>query len=195
MMKSYRIAMVCALAPLFVGTSVFLLWVITRWPSLMRLGVFTIYGGLALVAFGFVSLAGFYRSVSCATELPRRRVRTMTSCCAALLLSNFAVAAGILVAVFYMDTCYTVVVENTSFLPLNHVRVEGGGIKMNFGTIPPGGTASRSAWIQHDGSLKLHATNSTATHAMTIEGYVTHGLGGHTTVTINQGQQVSIKKR
>jgi hypothetical protein len=42
------------------------------------------------------------------------------------------------------------------------------------------------------GSLEFRAISGTTVYTKTIDGYVTHGLGGHTTVTINPEGTISV---
>ena len=87
---------------------------------------------------------------------------------------------------------YTVIVHNASPQLLEDVRVFGGGCDVWLGTIPPGETARESFWIQHDGSLRLRARAGAKVYSETIDGYVTHGMGGQTTVTIHRDGSISV---
>lgn len=195
MNRAYRIALICGALPLLVGVSLFLLWLIARWDWLMIAGIFTLYGGVAIFFIGAIALARFCWLAFRSPELPRRRLWLSTLGCAALLLSNFAVAGGITASVIAIETRYTVIVHNTSQQPLSGVRVFGGGCEADFGTIPPGGVVRRSFWIQHDGELEFRAVSGATTHSKTIDGYVTNNMGGHTTVTINPDGTISVSNK
>ncbi len=183
--RAYRVALICGALPLLVGVSIFLLWLITRWDWLMVAGVCTLYGGVAVFLLGVLALARFCWLASRPPDLPRQRLWRSTLAGAGLLLSNFPVAGGITATVIAIETRYTVVVHNDSQQPLDDVRVFGGGCDESLGSIQPGGTARRSFWIQHDGSLEFRALSGTTVHATTIDGYVTGNMGGHMIVTIN----------
>ncbi len=188
MKAAYRVALWCGALPLVVGVSIFVLWVITRWDSLMLAGIFTLFGGLAFFAAGAIALSRFCWLGLRAPDLPRRRLWLRTIACGALLLSNFPVAGGIVVAADVIETCYTVVVRNGSASPLDDVRVVGGGCDVSFGSIPPGDAVRRHFWIQCDGHLELRAVGL-PDHA--IRGYVTNGQGCHTIVTVHPDGAVS----
>jgi hypothetical protein len=190
--RAYRFALICGALPLLVGVLIFLMWLITGWDWLMMAGMFTLYGGVAVFFIGAIALVCFFWLAFRTPELPRRRLWLSTLGCAALLLSNFAVAGGITVSVIAIETRYTVVVHNTSQLPLSGVRVFGGGCEADFGTIPPNGIIRRSFWIQHDGELEFSAVSGATTHSQTIDGYVTKSMGSHTTVTINPDDTISV---
>ena len=101
--QAYRVALFCGAIPLIVGVSIFLLWLVTRWDWLMLAGVFTIYGGIGLFLIGSVALANYFRLGWRTPELLRRSLWRSTLGCAGLLLSNFVVAAAIIVAGFALD--------------------------------------------------------------------------------------------
>lgn len=124
--------------------------------------------------------------------MSRGRAWRRTLAGAVLLLSNFPVAGCILVAAKAIETCYTVIVRNDSRQPLDGVRVFGGGSEASFGSIAPGGSARRSLWFRGEGVLEFRAVSDAAIHEKTIEGYVTGGMGGRATVTINPGGTITV---
>ena len=192
MNRAYRVALISGALPLLVGVSLFTLWIITRWDWLIMAGVFALYGGVAIFCVGAVALARFCWLAFSTPELPRRRLWISTLGCAALLLSNFAVAGCITVTAIVIETRYTVIVHNASEQPLSGVRVFGGGCEVDFGTIPPDGVVRRSSWIQHDGELEFRALRGATTYKKTIDGYVTGNMGGNLTVTINPDDTISV---
>ncbi len=192
---SYRAALICGALPLLAGVSIFLLWLVSRWEWLMVAGIFTLYGGVAVFCIGTFALARFCWLAFRTPELPRRRLWLSTLGCATLLLSNFAVAGGIIYSAIRIESRYTVVVRNNSQQPLSGVRVFGGGCEADFGTIPPGGSVRRSFWSQKDDQLEFRAVTGATTHAETIDGYITGGIGGHTTVILNPDATISVSQK
>lgn len=192
MNRAYRVALICGAIPLLVGVSIFILWLITRQHGLMMAGIYTLYGGVAIFWVGVLALARFFWLGVRSPDFPRRRLWLSTFACAGLLLLNFPVAGGIIAASIAIETRYTVVVHNALSRPLENVKVFGGGSDESLGSIPPGGTARRSFWIQHDGELKFRAFSGTTSHTKTIDGYVTNGTGGHTTVTVNPDDTITV---
>jgi amino acid transporter len=185
---SYRVALVCGALPLVAGTSIFALWLATRWEWLMAVGAFALFLGLALFAVGALALAR-YCWLALRMPEPPPRFWTATAVAAALLLSNFPVAGLILRKVFDLESRYTVVVRNESREPRESVHVMGRDrVYVDFGTVPPGGAATRWFRIRHEGPLELHDASGTTT----IDGYVTAGQGGRAIVTIRPDGEVSV---
>lgn len=188
MNTAYRVALFCGAFPLFVGISIFVLWLITRWEWLADAGVYTIQGGVLIFWIGAVALASFCWLAYQTPNYPRRRLWQSTLACAGLLLSNFLVAGAIMFAVLLLhhaEIQYGVTVHNGSQQSLESVRVFGGGCDESSGTIPPATAVTRSFRFQCDGDLKFSALSGTTKYAETINDYVTSGMGGYTTVTIN----------
>lgn len=183
--------MACGAIPLLAGGSVFLLWLATRWNWLMWAGIFTIYGGVATFFTGMIALGRYWWNALHSSDVTRRRLWVSTIGCAVLLISNFPVAAAMVVAAVAIMTRYTIVVHNASQRPLVGVHVFGGGCDADFGTIAPDKTVRRAFWIRHDGDLQFCAKCGATVYTETIDSYVTNGSGGHTTVTIHPNSTIS----
>ncbi|MGW8257748.1 MAG: hypothetical protein ACWGMZ_09715 [Thermoguttaceae bacterium] len=192
MNRAYRVALACGVLPLLVGVSIFLLWVSTGWQWLVVAGIVTLCGGVAIFLVGIIALTWYCWLALHTLDISKRRTWLSTFACAGLLLSNFPVAGGIIVAAIAIETRYTVVVHNTLQQPLDDVRVFGGGCEVTFGAISPGGVVRRSFWIHQDGTLEFRAVSNATTYAQTIDGYVTNGMGGYTTVTVKPDGTVSV---
>lgn len=190
--RTFRIALLCGLLPLLVGVSLFVLWLITRWDWLMVGGFLTLYGGLASFLIGAIALTRYCWAACRSANPPRRKWIPAALACAALLLSNFPTAGGIIAGVIAIKTCYSVIVHNASQHALRDVRVCGGGCDADLGTIPPGGLARRSFWIQRDGELEFLAVSGSTTRHMIIDGYVTNGMGGRAEVVVEQNGSISV---
>ncbi|HEX5138280.1 MAG TPA: hypothetical protein VFY93_14995 [Planctomycetota bacterium] len=191
MKGAYRAAIVCGLLPLVVGTSIFLLWVVTRWEWLMGAGLFALFFGLALFAVGVLALAR-YCWVALRMPEPPPRPWLKAALAAILLLSNFPAAGTIIWKVDDLCSRYTVVVRNGTGAAIEDVRVSGGGCEAVFGAIAPGDEVRRSFLIQCDGTLEIRAQGLAR---QPISGYVTNGLGGHTTVTVHPDGTVTAEDR
>src|SRR5262245_42704279 len=190
--RAHRAAIICGATPLLIGTAIFIVWVMTRWDWLMIAGAVILFAGLTIVAAGGIALA-----VSCwmAFRTPgvsRRHVCFSALNCAGLLLSNVLAARWIIVAVISIATRYTVVVQNTSDQRLDGVRVLGGGCDASYGSLPPGASARRSFWIQHDGVLVFRASVGHDALEQTIDEYVTGGGGGNVGITVQPDQTIAV---
>jgi len=184
MNRSLHVAALCGVLPLLVGVLLFVVWVITRWDWLMLGGLFTLYVGLACFIVGVIALAQYCWQVSRAPDPPRQKWGGSVIACAALLISNFPAAGGIVAAVIAIKTCYAVVVRNASQQSISDVCVYGGGCQADFGSIPPGGVARRWLWIQQEGELEVSADIGSKTYRSTLDPYVCPSMGGAATVVI-----------
>jgi hypothetical protein len=186
---SYRVALACAALPLVTGTSVFLLWLLTRSDVLVAAGLFTLFGGLALFAVGVLALARFCW-LGLRMPEPPPRFWASTALAAVLLLSNFPAAGLILWKVADLESRYTVVVRNGTASTLEGLHVAGGGhAYAAFGPIPPGVSASRAFRIRHEGELDLHTDRG----ASRIDGYVTANDSATAFVTVGPDGEVSVE--
>ena len=189
---SYRVALICAVVPLITGVSIFLFWVVTRWDGLRSAGICTLIAGAAAFLVGIIELACYGEIAFRTPNVPARQVRFSSLVCGLLLFSNFPVAAGIVVAANAIDSCYTVVIHNHSQKSLERVGVfADGGCEADFGTIPSGETVQRSFWILGDGELEFRAVSGSTPKREIVDDYVTHDMGGHTTITCNSDGTVS----
>ena len=160
----------------------------------MTAGYFTLYAGVIMFFIGIIALVYYCWLALRNHDLPRRRVWISMIGGIGLLLSNFPVAGGITVAAIAIESRYTVIIHNDSQQPLNGVRVYGGG-RTSFDSIPPGCVVQRSFWIQHRGELQFLAISGTTTLEKTIDGYVTDGMRGCSTVTVNPDNTISVSNR
>jgi hypothetical protein len=192
--RSYRVVLLCGGVPVAVGSSIFVLWWITRWEWLMMAGLGTIFGGILLLLVGSVFLIRFGLAAARTPDFPGRRLRRYVLAGAALLLVNLPAAAAFTAAAVLIETRYVVVVNNAMLRPLESVSVSGGGSHATLGTIPAGGSAQCSLWIRHDGELELWALDEGTPMIKTIDGYVTNGLGGLADVTVQANGTLSVRR-
>lgn len=157
----------------------------------MGAGVLVLGLGLALFAVGAIALARYCWVALRAPELPPRFWGS-TALAATLLAANFPAAGLIVWKVDELYTRYTVVVRNDGGKPLEDVRVSGGGCEEILGTIAPGDEKRCSFQVRHDGCLEVSAAGLPR---HTISGYVTNGVGGHTTATVHPDGSVTAVDR
>ena len=183
----YQAALLCGLAPLLIGTTIFLVWLVTRWPVFEAAGFITILCGVPSVIVGFVLLAAsvFTQSSSPGARqgsANRRRALIRYVAAIAILLINFPAAAFIVSTVSEIMTRYVLTVANDGPRPLEDTIVSGGGITARFGTIGRGAEVTRVFNIQRDGELILRTKRGDNDIELTIDGYVTNGIGGNMVV-------------
>ena len=185
---AYRISLFCAVLPLTAGLAIFATWRATRWDWLIPAGIITIFAGLVLVFVGVVALA----RACCLARDAKQPLGLSAAICGVLLLSNFPVAARLTFAAIQIDTAYTVVINNSSTDDLRHVRVFGGGCAESFGSLEPGEEAKRTFSIRSQGTLEFLAEGQAGVYQETIDGYVTGGLGGKTSITVNRDGTLTV---
>jgi len=161
----------------------------------MIAAVLTIYAGVALVLIGAVALAYYAVSALRSQERPPHRFWWKVAACAGLLLANFPLAAGIVVAAMLLVSQCLVEIHNASAASLESVRVFGGGCDETIAPIPPGKRAFRSLRFRRDGQLTLRFTTGGIAHESIIENYVTSGTGSHTVVTVAADGQTSVEHK
>lgn len=195
MNRAYRTGLICGATPLIAGTSIFVLWLLTDWDSLKIIGAFVLVAGPLSCLAGVVAFAWSYALAREQPEITHARAMLRTVRGIALLLANFLAAAAILIAVDTIDTAYVVEVQNQSALPLDAVRVYGGGCDVSFGGIPSNDSAKRWFWIKGDGTLAIQVRSASNSAEAIVEGYVTNGSGDRATVSVGPGLSISVRKK
>ncbi len=192
---AYRIALFCGATPLILGIAIFLAWLVTRWDWLSVAGILNIAGGLALFALGLASLAFFVWAGIRDSRVSSKKLASSSLLCAALLFSNFPVAIGIIAAVMHLEARmhYGVVVVNQLPEPLDNARLEGGGVKVDLGTIEPGNRNYARLSFQRDGSLEFYAQAGKKKISSCVEEYVTGYMGGDKCVTVKADGTVTVE--
>ena len=177
----YRAALICGLAPLAIGTGIFLLWCVTTWDGICFFfaGVLTILVGLISVLTGIRALIS-YACCALRTERKSAVVGRVLAGTAALLV-NFPVAMAFVEIVDKVE-------GSSHFTVINHgpaidrFVITGGGVEVDFGPIASGETSMRSFYVVQDGDLHYHARRGGASLDDSF-GYVTNGPGYNYVVT------------
>ncbi|HWB06384.1 MAG TPA: hypothetical protein VG796_25395 [Verrucomicrobiales bacterium] len=193
MNRAYRVALFCGLVPLLAGVSIFLLWCVTRWNWLMTAGGYMLLAGTLCIGIGAIALDRFQRTASKSPHLSTRRMWWMFTGCCMLFFSNFVTAGGIIGAVYYIQTGYTLTVHNHTKSPLSATRVTGGGCDADFGTIPPGASAERTFRTQQDGWLDLQTVEGSTARTHAIDDYVSRNRGADTAVFVEPDDRVTVR--
>ena len=190
---AFQLALFCWIFPLVAGVSIFVLWVITRWDWLMLAGGITLFGGTIFFLAGCCALFRYCVIARRTTPQSSRRIWTTAGLCGALLLSNFVVAGGIIVAFEAILTCNTVRIHNASEKTATDAQLLGRGYRIFIGTIPPHTTVQRSVWVSQEGELTFHVQYDSQQQHAIVDGYVSPGIeGGHKTVTLQLDGTISV---
>jgi hypothetical protein len=183
------IATWCGALPLMVGTTVFVLWLLTNYRSLQGVGLFTIVGGFLLFLVGALCLvldAG--RSLPAADRNRRRWKRLGV---ALLLLTNFPAAFVFIGVAARIEFSVSITVQNVGTAPIESFVVIAPGVRKELGPIPAG--AERFVRFQPtgDGAVEYTMTLAGETSSGTLIDYVSAGMGDRCTVLVS-GPSVTV---
>jgi hypothetical protein len=102
---------------------------------------------------------------------------------------------GMVVSVAFRLAVGHVEVHNVGAVPVEHVRVHGVGVDLDFGDLPAGRRERRRFWVQHDGELAFEAMCAGTPCRTVVEGYVTRGVGGDWLVEVDADGVVRVLPR
>ncbi|MGV3755088.1 MAG: hypothetical protein ACO1QS_06875 [Verrucomicrobiota bacterium] len=172
-----KLAFLCGALPLFIGTLIFLTWLITRWDWLMLAGLVTIFLGLVCFVMGVVGLSIHLYRMGQIAPPERQRQNWLALITACLLIINFPAAYFYTNWASDISTRYTLIVVNESGQHMKSVMVTAPGVKREFGPIQPGGQVKRHLNFFGDGRMDFKAWASTETSGV-IDGYAMGSMGG-----------------
>lgn len=179
-------ALLCGALPLTAGILIFLTWLVTRWGLLQTAGFLIVLAGWPLLLMGSFCLVGYVVSSIRSQAESKSRIILKSLGAAAFLLINIPTAAAIISTVISIEARYAVTIVNEGSEPLDRVYIEGGGIREDMGTIPPGGEARRTFHIRHDGTLMFRAACGDRRFEKVVDGYVTNGIGGSRKIMVTR---------
>ena len=87
---------------------------------------------------------------------------------------------------------YTVRIVNQDSLPLDSVVVDGGGVRVEFGSVLPGREAQRTFVVRQDALLHLSALRGERPVRVVLGGYASRGPGGHVEVLVTMGGDLDV---
>src|SRR5215468_751403 len=191
--RRLRIPLVFGAAPLTIGVSVFLLWLVTGWKWLELAGIFILYTGTASVVVGLVSLSLCVLQRVRSGDWARERLMGRTMFVAMVLVINVPVAGLILWTTYNISTTYTVVVRNYGSASIQLAAITGGGVSLEIGPIEPGASVTKKFHIAQDGTLMFSEERSGRKVQTVVDGYVTNGIGGHKQIEILADATVQVR--
>jgi hypothetical protein len=184
MPRLLKLAVILGAVPLLVGTLIYGAWRMTRLPWLEAAGMLTIYMGIAAFVVGAFALVRHLRHESRARRTTSRSLWFEGVLVGGLLLANFPAAAFFSLSAMNIHTRYTVRVHNDSDQPIESLVVTGPGVRVEFGPIAPGEHTHRHIHFSGDGTLDFSARQQELRFGGQVEGYVTGGWSGDTSVRI-----------
>jgi hypothetical protein len=184
-------AVVCWLAPLAVGTIIFITWLVTRQSVLMAAGYFVIVGGIFATALGLASLMGL------AVYARKRRLPFIRPAMVLglLLLSNFPVAgAMVMYAVDEMDS-FRIAIVNRTTESVTVQLLDTSGQVHEFRDVSPDSQSNRKVRFQGQGSVMYRVHSKSHEVEGDFLGYVTNGMGGDATLEIGPDGTIRIREK
>jgi hypothetical protein len=179
----------CGALPLTFGTIVFSLWLVTRYGGFALLGLFTIVGGCILFLIGAAYLIADVAYGPPPAAPPEARGWKRAGA-ALLLLSNFPAAAAIVATVSYMESAMQVTVQNVGNTGIDRLVMTWPDGDIDFGTIPPGGTSTRTVHLQGAGKVTFEAMDARGRKTGTIYDYIDSDDRHDTTIDFKDGQPI-----
>lgn len=190
----YRVALACGGGPLAVGCLIFLLWLVTRDFDLVFFGFLLIFPLLAIIGAGVIAWIAYL--VLTLVYPTARGVRNWIHTLEALLLLvvNFPVAFGMMLATVMLTNDLRVTVRNESSEPLEQVTVSSVMHDRVADAIPPGGRETLLVPLDREGPITLRYEAGTTTHEAVVEGYAHSysGLDGWREVRVGEDGAVTV---
>jgi hypothetical protein len=175
------------------GVVVFLLWLALRWESLESLGACVILGGLALFPIGIVCwMMSIDLSAGEKAVADARFHQFKLALPLVLLLANFPLALGIVMAATNFYTRYYVTIENQSPTPMNGTVITYSNSHVELGTIHPGQRVTRYFHMPGDGAVTCEFTFAGVPRKCVIAGYVSRNQGGDMYVVVRPNGEFAV---
>jgi len=190
---SKQIAYACALVPMLLGVSIFLLWLNWRSPIFQSAGLAMIVIGLILLLPGGVAFGNYVRLARQGDgqrSIWRQWSLYLIPC---LLLVNLPLAAGLASAAIYLENETRVTITNRTAHRLDDHTLTGGDVTFELPPLDPGESVTRTFHPAADGSFvyRWRAGDSDSAESF---GYFTPGLGGSWQVEV-QADEITVQQR
>lgn len=175
MPRLIKITIACGAIPLVAGTAIYFTWRVTRWESLMALGLLNILVGLALFAVGVgCLLCQSLRNESNSEQQPiDAGLRNLLVAC--LLLVNFPVAFVYVLSADNVMSRVTIRIVNESGNKIDAIAIEGIGVDKHVGPVTAGGY--NRVYLRHvgEGGINFIARQGDREFKGELNGYVVGG--------------------
>jgi hypothetical protein len=193
----YRVALLCALLPLSVGTLIFLTYLATESNALTAAGFFTLIGGVILFIVGAGCLLGYGILEFRSRAMPRRQLAKRVAIAAVLLGIGFPVAWVYAAIGLEIESWYRITVVNASATPIDSFVLTAPGVTLKMGSIAPNGIVKhrfRANTVNAEGPMTFTATQASQTFSGTVAWLPTpSNYGARRTVTIKQNQRFTVQ--
>ena len=179
----YRIAIACGLLPMILGTAIFTEWLFTDLDTLEIIGLWLIYGGIALFAIGIFSLRVFV------SHARRRGIlyRKPTAWALAVLLMNFPLCAAYVSIAFAMESAHVVTVVDRAALPIEGlILTDPAGRQFRIGTVEPGEARHACLDFSGEGAVQFAFNVDGQMRVGTLITYQSNPFGSNATLDLSE---------
>ncbi len=195
MPRLIKIAIACGAMPLIAGTAIYFLWRLTRWEFLERLGMFNIFIGLALFAIGVGCVIRQSNDEMSTPNTNNGNTGQRNLLVVTLLLANFPAAIIYGLSAIEVMTRYTVCITNESPTAIEKLVLVGPNSEWSIGVVPAGARVQRELSFGGEGSLSFTAEHEGESIQGEVDGYVTGGLGGDTTLRLLPNGKFDVRRK
>lgn len=188
--RLYQATIILALAPMLIGASTFLIWLVTRDDSLIDFGIYGTFGCIASIIASFVCLVTFLWK-----ERVKKSMLILPALGAiALILINFPIGSFVVKTAIYMTTQYVLIIENVSQQPVKDIEITTANFKDTIPELTPGQKVEKKYHFSADGALSFKARIKGQSTVGVLEGYVCGGLGGEKHLLFTDEEPYRIEK-
>ncbi len=187
----YRAAVLCAIAPLTAGLTIFILWLFGRDIYLVSAGLKTIEHGKIAIAMSLALLLGYavvaHRNGGSISSITRKSLKPL-----AIITMNFVAAAILFISGAIIATSFVITVVNSSESLVEGFHLLVPDDKIRFGNLQP--SDSRTEWfrIRKDGNMEYRFRKGETCYSGMVEGYVTNMQGGKIIITVGKDGRIEI---
>lgn len=191
MSKLYRSSIFFGLAPLIIGTCIFILWYFTKVEVLITIGMLTILGGLVSVLIAVICLT-IYLYKESQRQIPAKMLLKRGLLCGGLIAVNFPVALVFAYMAMVLLTTYSLTIKNSGSSIISKITITAPGVNEIFEQVQPGDDIFQRLDFCADGVLLFSANQNKNDFGGVIEGYVTGSGGGEAVLVIKDNGEYEV---
>jgi len=185
----YKAAINLGRVPIIIGTIIFLLWLITHEFLLNLAGAITIFLGFFSVCLGLISLS-IYIYKSKVNSIKNSKAKIFKAI--AILLINFPLALSFIMISSYIDSTFTIIIDNQSNRTIKNIHVSEFNHVNDLPNVLAHTKVSHHLHFQSEGEINYSLSIDDIKHTGILFGYITSGVHGEAQITINNFIQVTV---
>ena len=185
----YKAAINLGRVPIIIGTIIFLLWLITHEFLLNLAGAITIFLGFFSVCLGLISLS-IYIYKSKVNSIKNSKAKIFKAI--AILLINFPLALSFIMISSYIDSTFTIIIDNQSNRTIKNIHVSEFNHVNDLPNVLAHTKVNHDLHFQSEGEINYSLSIDDIKHTGILFGYITSGVHGEAQITINNFIQVTV---